>query len=427
MKGSSLRSAYRLLDVKMSELLWAALITLLLFQPALQDAVPALSWLDETVVLLLAVMSMAGAFGGKRTLPQFAKGSLMCLGLFVLICLAGNALSGFPGAFVPIAIDAFTCVKFFIAAVSGMVVFSDAERMLDVMTFLVKVLLVVIAVCATLSFVTDIGMTHQLVRYGLRPFEFVFPHPTYLVAALVGMVVLLSADSRNNIWWIVLASAVMVLTLRGKAMGFAALALLIVYLTRNGKKTLGVLQVVLLGVVALVIGWGQIEAYFGSEGQARFELLRTSLQISSDNFPLGAGFASFGSAVTADPEWYSPLYFQYGVSSVWGLSLENLAFISDSFWPTVLGQSGCLGLVAYCGSLAMLIRAMGMRANLKLPILLLFAYLFISSTSESAFFNPSSIYLVLCAVVAATAKVRPFAADDAGQIGNALDIVEVMK
>ena len=73
MKGSSLRSAYRLLDVKMSELLWAALITLLLFQPALQDAVPALSWLDETVVLLLAVMSMAGAFGGKRTLPQFAK------------------------------------------------------------------------------------------------------------------------------------------------------------------------------------------------------------------------------------------------------------------------------------------------------------------------------------------------------------------
>lgn len=396
---SSLGSG-EILSTKLSELLWGLAVTFLLFQPELQRLLPALSWLDEATTVLLAICAFFYSPAVRSKLPQFAKSSIACLMLFILVCLIGNAFSGVPGNAVPIGIDAFTCMKFFIAAFSGIAVLSKSEHLKDMLVVLAKALLVVVAACAILSLVVNTGMLYGEIRYGFRPYKFIFPHPTYLAVALAGLIILLSSDSRRNIWWIGLASVLMTLTLRGKAMGFAALALLIIFLTKSGERKIDALKIAFLGLVALIIGWGQIEAYFGTEGQARFELLQAGIQIALDSFPIGTGFASFGSAVTADPEWYSPLYFQYGISSIWGLSQEYSAFISDSFWPTVLGQSGVIGLVAYCCAFVMLIRSMLVNASEKLPILLFVAYLLIMSTSESACFNPSSVYLVICAVVA---------------------------
>lgn len=399
------RGSRGILNAKVSELSWGLAVMLLLFQPELQRSVPALSWLDEAMTILLAVCSFFCLSAISPKLPRFAKSSIACLMIFVLVCLIGNAFSSVPGDIIPIAIDAFTCVKFFIAALSGIVIFSTASHLKDMLIVLAKALLVVVAACAIPSLVVDIGMSYGEIRYGFHPYVFVFPHPTYLAVALAGLIILLSSDSRKNFWWIVLATALMTLTLRGKAMGFAALSLLILFLTKSGKRKIGGLEIVFLGLVALFIGWGQIEAYFGTEGQARFELLQAGMHIALDNLPVGTGFASFGSAITADPEWYSPLYYQYGISSIWGLSQEYSAFISDSFWPTVLGQSGLVGLVAYCCAFVMLIRAMLENAGEKLPILLFVAYLLIMSTSESACFNPSSIYLAICAVVASQQRV----------------------
>lgn len=389
-----------ILEIKLSELSWALAIMSLLFQPELQRLLPALSWLDEVATLLLVGCAFFGWHTSKQELPRFAKTSIVCLLVFVSICLIGNAFTDVPGSVIPITIDALTCVKFFIAAISGTMVFSETDRLSDVLIALAKALLFVVTACAALSLAGNTGMLYGEIRYGFHPYEFVFSHPTYLAAALAGLIILLSSDAKRNAWWIALASVLMVFTLRGKAMGFAALVLLIIFLTKYGRKRVSVLQIAFLGLVALAIGRGQIEAYFGSEGQARFELLRASIQISLDCFPIGAGFASFGSAITADPEWYSPLYLQYGIASVWGLSQEYSAFISDSFWPTVLGQSGWVGLIVYCGALVMLVRSMLVNAASKLPILLFVAYLLIMSTSESAFFSPSSVYLALCAIVA---------------------------
>lgn len=389
-----------ILRIKLSELFWTLAVLLLLLQPELQRMIPAVSWLDEVITLFLMICAFFSSGSGKQRLPRYAKGSIACLLLFVLLCIIGNAFSGVPGSPTPIAIDAFTCVKFFVAAVSGTLVFSKSDNLGNMLIAFAKAMLTVIGLCAVLSLALNTGMLYGETRYGFHPYEFVFPHPTYLAVALAGLIILLSSDSKRNVCWIALASVLMVLTLRGKAIGFAALALLIIFLTESGKKSVGAPQIAFLGFVALAIGWGQIETYFGSEGQARFELLRAGIQIALDNNPIGTGFASFGSAVTADLEWYSPLYFQYGIASVWGLSQEYSAYISDSFWPTVLGQSGWIGLIAYCCAFAMLVRSMMSNAGVKLPVLLLVAYLLIMSTSESACFNPSSIYLAICAVVA---------------------------
>jgi len=74
---------------------------------------------------------------------------------------------------------------------------------------------------------------------------------------------------------------------------------------------------------------------------ARNAMLRTSVQIGFDYFPLGAGFGRFGGWIAA--LFYSPLYHQYGLSSVYGLSEAKPSFLQDAFWPHVIGELGFIG------------------------------------------------------------------------------------
>jgi O-antigen ligase len=76
--------------------------------------------------------------------------------------------------------------------------------------------------------------------------------------------------------------------------------------------------------------------------------------IARDYFPLGTGLASFGSH--ASRIYYSSVYFEYGLSNVWGLSPQFSGFITDTFWPMVVGEGGVVSLISYVCFLGVLIR-----------------------------------------------------------------------
>ena len=63
-----------------------------------------------------------------------------------------------------------------------------------------------------------------------------------------------------------------------------------------------------------------------------------------DYFPFGCGLASFASFPSQ--EWYSNVYYEYGINNVWGLSLKNPGFICDAFYPS-LAQFGFAGLILF--------------------------------------------------------------------------------
>lgn len=94
------------------------------------------------------------------------------------------------------------------------------------------------------------------------------------------------------------------------------------------------------------------KAFGGAIDSARYQLLTKSFEIAKDHFPLGSGFGTFASYYSGVR--YSPLYKIYGLSTVNGLSMSNRSFMSDSFWPMILGQTGWLGCIAYIVALAML-------------------------------------------------------------------------
>lgn len=112
-----------------------------------------------------------------------------------------------------------------------------------------------------------------------------------------------------------------------------------------------------LGIIAAVIiaGWSKFEYYFLSsptsalafdttDAAARPALYLVGLLILVNNFPFGSGLASFASFQSG--ESYSPLYYEYGLNYVWGLSPSTTNFICDAFYPS-LAQFGVAGVILF--------------------------------------------------------------------------------
>ena len=80
-------------------------------------------------------------------------------------------------------------------------------------------------------------------------------------------------------------------------------------------------------------------------GNPRLLLYQTSLQIATTEFPFGAGLGRFGSPMSRLV--FSPVYSEYGLDRIWGLTPQYPAYVTDTFWPHILGEIGVLGLGAY--------------------------------------------------------------------------------
>jgi hypothetical protein len=82
----------------------------------------------------------------------------------------------------------------------------------------------------------------------------------------------------------------------------------------------------------------------------RRELYLTSFKIASDHFPFGAGLGRYGGFISR--LYYSPVYDNYGLSEIHGLSTDTSSYIMDTHWANILGELGVLGFIAYlclCG------------------------------------------------------------------------------
>jgi hypothetical protein len=156
-------------------------------------------------------------------------------------------------------------------------------------------------------------------------------------------------------------SVVLSLRLKGFLSLTAVVAIVGVSVGAGSRRgAIAALLVGLLLVVGAYVGersviTKQITTYTSSETSARSRLYSTGEQIASDEFPLGLGFGRFASYVSRIH--YSPAYYQYGLSRVYGLSPRYPNFIDDTSWPSVIGEAGYGGFAFYAAGLLMMILA----------------------------------------------------------------------
>jgi len=117
------------------------------------------------------------------------------------------------------------------------------------------------------------------------------------------------------------------------------------------------LLAVLAGIAgALVVGWRRLYDFYFSPyayTMARGQFAINSLDIARKNLPFGSGFGTFGSRLAQ--VYYSPLYYQYHMMTTPGMSPRRPSYACDTFFPCILAESGWLGLIAYCGLIALLV------------------------------------------------------------------------
>ena len=327
---------------------------------------------DEVLVLLLVVLTVWRAMRTNTRVPPL-RFILPCIGV-ALFGMLGAILHGVP--YIVILLGAWLGLKLWI--IIGVTLLlpwkpSDLTRVYSVFT---KVG-VFVAVVGLADFLTHSAVSRALhtSTYALEPNGFreesvhsIFPQPGEY-SLFMGLLFALTfarfagEQRRSDLMLALLFAGSAVLSLRLKGILSLAAVVLIVALVQVMADNRGALAILLVGALLGIGAYSvegnviakQVSKYSSSTTVPRARLYATGEQIASANFPLGVGFGRFASYPSRI--YYSPVYYQYGLSSVYGLSPSTPLFIDDTSWPSVIGETGYGGFAIYLLGIMLVILA----------------------------------------------------------------------
>ena len=379
------------------------LFYLLLFQAPLSNVIKVFGYVDELVAAIAIPFAILQLKRNEFKILKKKNGFLSVLIIFSIAGILGSMRYNYqPIGSVAIP-DLFLCLKFWLAIYTGKILFSglDLERNGRGIFFHVKVVTTLFCALAIIDNIAHIYTAN--IRYGIRSTHLFYDSPTAFVAACAFLIAVLTIVqpyvSRTRKWFVFLL-ILMCSSLRSKAFAAVVAFVLIYYFVFYRKKQLTFRTLLLFVPLILFMVSDQIEYYFFSDIQsdsARYQLLVASISIAKDSFPIGTGFGTFGSYMSAIH--YSPVYRIYGISNVHGLIEGATYFTSDSFWPMILGETGIVGLASIVIVIIRMIKRLQLIKNLDLALyaggLVCISYMLIISMAESAFVNPIAIPLAI--------------------------------
>lgn len=380
--------------------IYIILLYLLILQPYLQMKINLFQYFDElfSIVLLgLAILKL-------KTERKIKKVDILIITLLLIILVIGiisNILYQYQKSKYVIS-DILVFYKFFIVYFCFNFLFKGKiRRNGNWVYFHIKIIIIILGILTILNYIFKIFPSGGE-SYGIMINQLFFGHPTGLSSMcvfLIGNVFVFGKDKNSKYLLLFILYIIMASTLRMKALAFLAVAALMIIYIIKIKRKINTLKIIFAGVLCIIISFNQLKFYFIEDtNTARGALLTTSFKIANDYFPLGTGFGTFASHFSGVN--YSPIYEKYNINTVWGLSVDKPSFISDSFWPMVLGQFGYIGLLIYALCIILIYWKIQHEYNTKnretyIAKMLCLIYLLISSMAESSFVNPLSIPLAI--------------------------------
>lgn len=304
------------------------------------------SYFDEILCLFAIVYLTLLAIQNK-----LAKND--SINILLIVCVIGigllsNLLSGISVPIFSVIVDiiAETKVLWIFFAVKYFVNSETKKSLVRMLTPVTKIYIILAFVFSVLSQFVNIGMTGSE-RYGIKEFKFFFPMSfQFLAVSLIALAVLsLNSFVRYKTLYYIMACISLMLATKSSPLLFGIMFLF--FLSHFKRKSeIKVRTIVILAVVIIIIGGFQIQTYLMNENAPRYLFFYYGSVTANDYFPLGSGFATFGSDQAA--RQYSPLYYDYGFNNLFGMNPEDGSFLSDTFWAMAIGQFGWIGFALYC-------------------------------------------------------------------------------
>ncbi|TDR53171.1 hypothetical protein [Paenilisteria rocourtiae] len=382
-----------------------------LFASLIQQLIPQVDAIDKIIAVVFAVSAIAKIAyletKQRFTLRPSDIGLLAISIIFIIYCFIPNMFHQPSNTMFLQIYSMFSILKFVIVFWSGLFLFRNTKFKTSTLFFrrmsttLTTIFLIIGVLNIPLHFLEPFD-----VRFGIETVSFGFRHPAQFAATIIVITIvhifITWSEKGKMPYYIIFANFILVfLAGRTTSIGFY-LCLILLILIFPYIKRIPIYIYAIVGAVFYWLGSDRISNQFlGTDGEARGVLLDTSLTIASEHAPFGAGLGMFGS--NASRLNYSPLYEQYGISRVWGLTQENPNFVTDSYWAMIIGELGYLGMffiIVIIGYILWLLykEIVGSTYQIKFLIFLPIVYALMTSPIDTVLVSNTSIFLVLATI-----------------------------
>ena len=358
-----------------------------------------ISYLDEIIAFYFFVYIIYQVFIKKIELVKLEKKILICW-VSIIFIGAISSIHNRIQPFFPSLIDAFTCSKFMLTFSGSSIMWRKlryTDNIIHELNGIIRFMSILLSILIVINvFIIQIFRVYDFRLFIYSQGLFFGNHSSMALFSIYAIVILIynSRYHRGNIFYIILYTIIALTTMRYKEIAVILLIWLLYLYFVLGKFKSKLFIAVGVIFVVVMFGWDQFINYYGNTTQ-RSILTLSSYKIANDFFPLGAGFATFASYMSGT--YYSPLYIKYGLSNIWGISRDNLKYITDGFLPAVLGEFGWFGLIVFIAFFYILCKELISMKNKWYFICAasLLAYAIISALGTSSIFNPLLSFLAL--------------------------------
>ena len=385
----------------------------LIFQDWLINIFKPIGYLDDILGILLPI-TMLVIISLKRKKIKLFKSEIMafnCLILFIIVGLIGNFKYNYidiKSAFISIILTTKAFLVYFSVRIILNTYKIDIhffDRIINILKKVIYAFVFIAIINIPLGFLKEFG-----IRFGVRTITLGFSHQTELAFfSIISLCIIefynyyLNKNSDTKI--LLSCSLLIIFAGRSKAIVFLIIYIYMIIFLKAFKKVKLKYNIIIFPF-ALYIVAPRIKSEFLNG--ARGVLYKTAIKIANDKFMIGSGFGTFGSHMSR--VIYSPLYYKYGINTIWGLSPEKPSFIADTYWAMILGENGWIGLgfmiLTLIGIFYPIFR-LKYNQTLKLPCYGLVVYSIITSIAEPIYSSNKSVALmIVLAIFTSIIKAR---------------------
>lgn len=310
---------------------------LLFFSEIIAQYFPVFSYVDEIISLISIIYLIINKDAKKNMSFYFYIFVLVVLGLISNYCSRVNT------NLFPILIDAFTTFKAFLIYISFKNLnFSKNDKIYSLVYNFCKCFILVSIIFLVLNTISIVNMT-EAIRYNLKEYKFIFINAGSFGYYLMAIIPFFEKKKKSS-FYIILILILIASTLKGPQLLFVLIYLY--YKNVNNYKFLRYMRIFIFPIVIIIgflISNYQIQNYFVNENSARYKLTEKAFVTANNYFPLGSGFATYGSEMSR--RYYSKLYYDYHFNEIYGLNPVYSSYLNDNYWQMIVAQLGYVGLI----------------------------------------------------------------------------------